>query len=184
MRPGTRQIGALYGSPDGGVPFISGGRARVSTSLSHLELGTESLLTLGVSAALAAAFVVRADPGRAANVRYETLAGLKRWAWNKTATAETGGDAGSPLELRAFSDAGVLIDSPIAVVRAAAGLITIGGGGRPLTLALTNQGLRINGQASGAGAAVGTLGNAPAAGDPAFWLPINCGGTVRHFPGW
>ena len=57
------------------------------------------------------------------------------------------------------------------------------GGGRA-TFDLVNQGLRINGQPSGAGAATGTLGNAPTASDPAFWLPINIAGTVRYIPCW
>lgn len=52
------------------------------------------------------------------------------------------------------------------------------------TFDIPDQGLRINGQVSGAGAGAGTLTNAPAAGNPNFWLPINCGGTVFFFPGW
>lgn len=65
-------------------------------------------------------------------------------------------------------------------------VITIGENtaGVTLTLNLPNQGLRINNQTSGAGAGAGTLGNAPAAGDPAFWMPINIAGTVRYFPCW
>ena len=44
--------------------------------------------------------------------------------------------------------------------------------------------LRLNGLTSGAAAAIGTLNNAPAAGNPAFWLPINIAGTVRYIPCW
>ena len=53
-----------------------------------------------------------------------------------------------------------------------------------LILDVPNQGLRINNQTTGAGAGAGTLANAPAAGDPAFWCPINIAGTVRYFPCW
>lgn len=56
--------------------------------------------------------------------------------------------------------------------------------GATITLGIDNQGLRINNQTSGAGVAAGTLLNAPTAGDPAFWLPINIAGTVRYIPCW
>lgn len=49
---------------------------------------------------------------------------------------------------------------------------------------LVNQGLRINGQTSGAGASAGTLTNAPSAGDPSFWLPISIAGAIRYIPCW
>lgn len=35
-----------------------------------------------------------------------------------------------------------------------------------------------------AGAAVGTLNNAPAAGNPTKWIPINDNGTIRNIPAW
>lgn len=58
-----------------------------------------------------------------------------------------------------------------------------------------NDGLRItttsgvmlilaNALANGAGAAAGTLLNAPAAGNPTKWIPIDDGGTTRHIPAW
>jgi hypothetical protein len=37
---------------------------------------------------------------------------------------------------------------------------------------------------SGAGAGAGTLTNAPAAGDPTTWIPINDNGTTRYIPAW
>ncbi len=37
---------------------------------------------------------------------------------------------------------------------------------------------------NGAGAAAGTLGNAPAAGNPTKWIPINDNGTTRYIPAW
>jgi len=37
---------------------------------------------------------------------------------------------------------------------------------------------------SGAGAATGTLTNAPSAGNPTCWLPINDNGTTRYIPAW
>lgn len=37
---------------------------------------------------------------------------------------------------------------------------------------------------NGAGAGVGTLTNAPAAGNPTKWIPINDNGTTRYVPAW
>lgn len=37
---------------------------------------------------------------------------------------------------------------------------------------------------NGAAAAVGTLNNAPVAGNPTKWIPINDNGTVRYIPAW
>ncbi len=37
---------------------------------------------------------------------------------------------------------------------------------------------------SGAGASLGTLSNAPSAGNPTSWIPINDNGTTRYIPAW
>lgn len=37
---------------------------------------------------------------------------------------------------------------------------------------------------NGAAAAAGTLGNAPVAGNPTKWIPINDNGTIRYIPAW
>lgn len=37
---------------------------------------------------------------------------------------------------------------------------------------------------NGAAAAAGTLLNAPVAGNPSKWVPINDNGTIRHIPAW
>lgn len=47
-----------------------------------------------------------------------------RWSWAKTGT-ESGSDAGGAIYLRAFDDAGLLIDTPITIVRASGGDMTI-----------------------------------------------------------
>lgn len=49
---------------------------------------------------------------------------------------------------------------------------------------IVDQGLRINNQVSGAAASAGTLTNAPSAGNPSFWLPINIAGNLRYIPCW
>lgn len=40
------------------------------------------------------------------------------------------------------------------------------------------------GFSNGAGAAVGTLNNAPAVGNPTKWIPIDDNGTTRYIPAW
>lgn len=52
-----------------------------------------------------------------------------------------------------------------------------------VTVAL-DRGLRFVNQTNQAAAAVGTLNNAPAAGDPAVWVPITVAGVNRAFPAW
>ena len=37
---------------------------------------------------------------------------------------------------------------------------------------------------NGAGAALGTLANAPSAGNPTKWIAINDNGTIRYIPTW
>lgn len=37
---------------------------------------------------------------------------------------------------------------------------------------------------NGAAAAIGTLTNAPTAGNPTKWIPVNDNGTVRYVPAW
>jgi len=44
--------------------------------------------------------------------------------------------------------------------------------------------LRIDNVTTGAGAGAGTITNAPTAGNPTFWLPININGTVLYIPCW
>lgn len=55
--------------------------------------------------------------------------------------------------------------------------------GATLTIT-TDTGLRLSSQTSGAGANVGTLTNAPSAGNPAFWLPVLINGLARFIPAW
>lgn len=42
----------------------------------------------------------------------------------------------------------------------------------------------MSGLSNGAGAAAGTLTNAPSAGNPTKWIPINDNGTIRYCPAW
>lgn len=53
-----------------------------------------------------------------------------------------------------------------------------------LTIFQTDRSHRFNNQTSSAAGNLGTLTNAPAAGDPGFWLKINIGGTNYAIPCW
>lgn len=44
--------------------------------------------------------------------------------------------------------------------------------------------IRLNNLTNGAGAAAGTLANAPSAGDPSFWIPVSIAGATRFIPAW
>jgi hypothetical protein len=46
------------------------------------------------------------------------------------------------------------------------------------------SGLCLINQVSGAAGNVGTLGNAPAVGNPTFWLPVNINGVLKYVPAW
>lgn len=52
-------------------------------------------------------------------------AGVARWKWGVTSTAESGSDAGSNWNLLAFTDAGAAIDTPINIARVAGGAMTL-----------------------------------------------------------
>lgn len=45
-------------------------------------------------------------------------------------------------------------------------------------------GFTLTNQTDGAGAGAGTLTNAPAAGDPTIWIPMDINGSTVHVPGW
>lgn len=62
--------------------------------------------------------------GSARSLRWLTAA-VVRWVLQATATAESGSNAGSNLNLIAFTDAGAVVDTPISVTRAAGGAIIL-----------------------------------------------------------
>lgn len=132
---------------------------------------------------------LRGAAGTDRNLNWMTGTSL-RWIARADNVAEGGANAGSNWALHARTDAGGAIDSPLQIVRAANGAITLGGAGnRQVIIAGTAWGagaasLRFNGLTNGAGALAGTLGNSPVAGNPAFWLPVSIAGTVRFIPCW
>lgn len=88
-------------------------------------LATSGLVTVGASTlAGTAQTVLNAAAGQARNLLFQS-GGSNRWFVQATSTAESGGNAGSDWVLVARSDTGTAIDTPITVVRAAGGNITI-----------------------------------------------------------
>jgi hypothetical protein len=83
-------------------------------------LGT---LTAGGGTA-AATLVVNGASANNRTLSFQT-GGSARWAWVVDNTAESGANAGSKIFLRAFTDAGATIDSPIDIIRASGGLMTL-----------------------------------------------------------
>ena len=67
---------------------------------------------------------VNVAAGQFASFQYQT-SGSFRWSLVKENTSESGSDAGSNFEIRAGTDAGALIDTPITIVRAAGGAMTL-----------------------------------------------------------
>lgn len=146
-------------------------------------------VTIGAGAAADTQLQISAAAGQNRSILFSTnLSG--RWIVRVDGTAESGGDAGSQFQVVARTDAAALIDTPVVIARQAGGAITLGGStNRQIVISGSgwgagNASLRLNGLTNGAGGSVGTLNNAPSAGDPNFWIPISIAGTVRMVPSW
>lgn len=94
---------------------------------------------------------------------------------------------GAPASLQVFNSAGsdgILIDSLLSKLQriSGAGPITLQYGLNILgDTTLLHTGTRL---ANGAGVALGTLANAPTAGNPTKWISIDDNGTTRFIPTW
>lgn len=80
-------------------------------------------------------------------------------------------------------------------ISATSGILEVNDGGtqgawrdlklRSLYVSATNFMLRVaSAITSGAAASIGTLTNAPAAGNPTKWMPVDDNGTTRYVPMW
>lgn len=79
--------------------------------------------------ATGAALSITSNAGTTRSINYQT-AGVQRWQQSVTNTAESGTNAGSDYALTAYTDAGAVIDVPIACFRVALGVMTLS---RPIT---------------------------------------------------
>lgn len=82
-----------------------------------------STITVGDGATFGV-FTANGASGATAQFNFRS-AGVNRWTFRKNTVAESGSNTGSDFEFRAFDDAGVLIDNPITITRAAGGAVTI-----------------------------------------------------------
>lgn len=190
----------------GTLRLVPGGTAYVirdsaNTFDAHAFNAAGTSVTLAQSATTADVTIGSGTGSGNSNLNIRGAAGLNRHVNMFTGTslrmqmglnnaAESGGNAGSNFRIAMFTDAGAVIDEPLTIARVANGGIVLGGAGNRLVTIAGNAwgagaaSLRFNGLTSGAGAGAGTLTNAPAAGNPAFWCPVNIAGTVRYFPCW
>jgi hypothetical protein len=101
--------------------IASGGSLNVD-GLSNL-LGAA---TVGTSAGTSttAYLLIRGAAGNTRDLRFQS-GNSDRWRWRVNNDAESGSNAGSSLQLNACTDAGGFIDSPLNIVRAANGTVTI-----------------------------------------------------------
>jgi hypothetical protein len=125
-------------------------------SLTSLTLGTTGNISLTTSGA----WVLGGTPGGAgSSSRYISGGGsADSWFFN----VPTGGT-----HYFAINDAQMAKITSVGITVGSTTLLTT-------SVALTN----------GAAAQTGTLTNAPAAGNPSKWIPINDNGTVRYIPAW
>jgi hypothetical protein len=65
-----------------------------------------------------------------------------------------------------------------------AGNIIITGSGKGFSTNSTTMMTTTTSFSNGAGAGAGTITNAPSAGNPTKWVPINDNGTTRYIPAW
>lgn len=167
----------------GGLTVSAGGAAITGNSTVTGTLTVSSTLTqngttanLVQSASSGAVFVgtgtgsgssavaIQSAAGQSAYVQMST-ASSARWLISKNTTAESGSNAGSNLVINAYSDAGVSIDAPVTIVRAAGGAITLA---RPTTissaLAVSSGGIAVTGNSTITGTLGGLTGLTVASG--------------------
>lgn len=156
----------------GGTSVFSG----VVTINANLNVNA-NLLTLGSTTGSSFLAIQALSTGFLAAILLQT-GNSSRWAIHKSSTAESGSNTGSDFNLDAYSDAGALNFTAIAVNRAS-GLVTLGS-----LLINTSGGLTLSNQMNGAASGTGTLTNSPVAGNPPFWIPAMVNGVAGWIPFW
>ena len=95
-------------------------------TIAHIAQSNSTNITVTVGSGTQAGdayFRVRAPAGNYSMIGLRT-GNVERWTLSRGNAAETGADAGSQFILGAYTDAGVFIDNPITIVRAAGGTIS------------------------------------------------------------
>lgn len=129
--PGTRR-GFINGLGAGAaLALLIGGAARAATSpVIQPPVNPAQGLTIGTSAGATGTLNVIGAPGSSRVVNFHsgdpTSGSNLRWSWGVDSTAEGGSNTGSNVLLRAYSDLGALLSTPISVTRSS-GLVTFAG---------------------------------------------------------
>jgi hypothetical protein len=116
--------GSAAALTSGRVPFVTTGGLLTDAANLSFATGT-GILTLGSAAQ---AYQSRIDLNAAAAQNRGILwqsGSLSRWFMFLDTAAESGSDTGATFTLRAYTDAGASIDSPLTIVRASGGAITL-----------------------------------------------------------
>jgi hypothetical protein len=125
--------GSAVALTSGRVPYVTTG-GLLTDSANFAFTTASGLLAIGSNAQ---AFQSRIDLNSAAGYNRGLLlqtGGASRWFLFADTATESGSDAGSTFTLRAYTDAGASIDSPLTIIRAAGGAITLA---RPVTCSST-----------------------------------------------
>lgn len=95
----------------------------INSDFSIGQSATAANLMLGTPTTVNSLLSINGAAGSTRGMRYMTANGT-RWAMGASSTAESGSNAGSNYSITAYDDAGVSIDIPLSIVRAASGTIT------------------------------------------------------------
>jgi hypothetical protein len=110
-----------------GIQSISGFKTFTS------GLSGSSFVAAGGTGVVSPTFVLNGSNSGFRSIRFDTNSSA-RWSLRANTAIESGGEAGTNLELIAFNDSGSIIDTPISIVRAANGAVTFN---RPTTFSNT-----------------------------------------------
>lgn len=130
---------------------VSGSNATVTGTL------TANGTTFNLSTSGANGSFINMD-GLAGNFKIITTrtGGVDRWYFGQDTAAESGSNAGSPFFIRALTDAGAVIDTPLTITRAAGGRLTTP---RPVTISDSTASTSTSSGALVVGGGVGVAGN-------------------------
>jgi hypothetical protein len=179
----------------------------------QIVVGSDGLISeSGFPVILSSSAGVTGAAASSRDIQFQT-SGVPRWILRADSTVESGGDAGTAMVLIARHDDGTNIGNVFTISRITGGAIQwnrpftfssdntldVGqtGGVRVRRIYLgtavqieadgaagLTSGLCLTNQTNGAAGNAGTLNNAPAVGNPTFWLPVNINGALKKIPCW
>lgn len=113
--------GSATAFTSGRIPYATTGG--ILTDSAYITVVSGRIISLG-GASNPGALNLNGDVGSARLVSF-TTGGVNRWLIYAGGAAESGSDAGSQFTVSAYTDAGVLIDNPINITRAASGAMSL-----------------------------------------------------------